>query len=261
MKFEILEKKKSQKCFEISTDKKCLMNLKAQKDNYEYFSINSKDFALDVCLYGQNKKETIEIQKQNAKKITKIFKVCAKAVKILKKHKTFDGCFYVEDLSNKKNNNELLLCAMLDLKFNVSPVKRISAAIGYASDFIDKENEINNMCDFKDNLCVCHRDNKKKGISGCCPSFCKYTKAGVCNQKCLACKIFMCDYLINTKGYYFTAHTIPVLTKHLTFIERFFCFGLLFKTHKQTTNRIWCVRWLEIAFTLLIMFLLVFICI
>ena len=261
MKFEILETKKGEQYFEISANKECLKTLKTQKDDYKYFSINAEDIALDVCLYGRSKKESINIQKQNAKKLSKIFKFCAKAVKILKNHKNFVGIFFVHGLSKKKNNNDLLICAMLDLKFNVSPVKRISAAIGYASDFLDKENELNNMCDFKDNLCVCHRDKKKTGISGCCPSFCKHTKAGVCNQKCLACKIFMCDYLINTKGYYFTAHTIPVLTKHLTYLERFLCFGLLFKTHKQTTNRIWCVRWLEITFLLLLVLSIVLVCI
>ena len=258
MKFEIVEKQKNKKCFEIKADKSCLKDLKNNKENFEYFEISAKDLNIDACLYGKNKKESIEIQKQNAKKVLKYFKICAKAVKILKNHKSFGGTFYVDGLSKKKNNNDLVLIALFDLKFNVKMFNKISTTLDYASQYFDKENEINNMCDFQDNLCVGHRERKKEGLTGCCPSFCKYTKAGVCNQKCLACKIFMCDHLIKTKGYYFTPHTVPFMMKHMTILERFLTFGLLFKTHKQTTNRIWGIRCIEIAFLILLLLCVVF---
>ena len=48
MKFEIVEKQKSKKCFEISSDKNCLKELKEKKDGFEYFSINSPIFHVSI---------------------------------------------------------------------------------------------------------------------------------------------------------------------------------------------------------------------
>ncbi len=261
MKFEILEAQKQDKYFEISTDKNCLKLLKKEKDNYDKFLINAENLALDKSLYGSSKKESIDIQKANCKQILALSKICIKAVKILKKNKAFDGKFYVLGLSNKKNNNDFMIVSMLDVKFNYNAFQRLSKAIELGGEFLDKENTINNMCDFKDNLCVCHRDKNKTGSTGCCPSFCKHTKAGVCTQKCLSCKIFMCDYLIYEKGYYFTPHTVPILKKHLTILERFICFGLLFKTQKQTARRIWGIRALEVLYFAVIALVVALICI
>lgn len=259
MKFEILEKQEKDKCFEISLSKDSLKTLKKEFADYEKFSINADDLNIFTCLYSNTKKESIEIQKKNCKQMLKFFKVCVKAVKLLKKHNKFTGTFYVFGLNSKKNNNDFMLASMLDVKFNVNPFNRLSKAIDYSCDFIDAENTINNMCDFKDNKCICHREKGKKGTTGCCPSFCKYTKEGICKHKSLSCKIFMCDYL-EEKGRYFTPHTIPLLKQHLTIFERFICFGLLFKTHKQTVKRIWGIRTLEILYLLLVVGVVVLIC-
>ena len=35
----------------------------------------------------------------------------------------------------------------------------VASLCSYAPGYLDKENEINNMCDFKDNKCVSHREN------------------------------------------------------------------------------------------------------
>ena len=261
MKFEILEKQKNDKCFEITNSKECLKKLKTEKETYEKFSINAEDLNLFTKLYGANKKESIEIQKQNAKQVIRYYKIIVKAVKILKSHKSFRGALYIEGLDKKKNNNDFMIESMLDVRFNVKLFSKMGAALGASCDFIDKENTINNMCDFKDNKCVCHREKGKKGTTGCCPSFCKYTKEGICKHKSLSCKIFMCDYVIHEKGYYFTPHTIPILKRHLTILERFICFGLLFKTHKQTVKRIWGIRALEILYLLVMVSVIVLICI
>ena len=261
MKFEILEKQKNDKCFEITVSKESLKKLNPEKDDYEFFSINAEDFNLYTKLYGTNKKESIDIQKKNAKQLIKFYKFMVKVVKVLKKQKTFTGAFYVEGLDKKKNNNDFMLLAMLDVRFNVRIQSKLGKALDYSCDFIDKENTINNMCDFKDNKCVCHREKGKKGTTGCCPSFCKYTKEGICKHKSLSCKIFMCDYVIHEKGYYFTPHTIPILKRHLTILERFICFGLLFKTHKQTVKRIWGIRALELLYLIVMISAIVLICI
>lgn len=253
MKFEIKElKDKKLKYFEVGTDKNAIKNLKQNIDNFDALSISFDALNLGTKLYGDGKKQSIEIQKLNASQVILVFKNCLKAVKILKKNKVdFDGAIYISNLKNKKNNNDLMIIGMLDAKLNYNIFKRMFVAVSYACDFLDKENEINNMCDFKDNKCVNHRENNINKNTGCCPSFCKYTQCKTCTVKNISCKIFMCNYL-EDKGYYFTPHTIPILKRHLNILERFMCFGLLFKTTKKTVSRLWLVRALIIAYAVVI---------
>ena len=142
---------------------------------------------------------------------------------------------------NKKNNNDFMLACMLDTKFNVSPFKRLEKAYSYACDYIDLENSTNKMCDFKDNKCTKHREVGILKSTGCCPSFCKYTRAGACVQKNLSCKIFMCDYLIE-KGLYFSPNFIPILKLHFTPIERASSFGMLCRSTKKAIGQLWGIR-------------------
>lgn len=249
MKFEVknLEDKKL-KYFEIENNKECVSKLKNETGEINAIKIGFDTLCLGVKLYGNSKKSSVEIQKDNCKKMIKLFKVCKKVLKVLKKKNIeFDGVFYVEKLDKKKNNNDLMLIALLDTALNFKITKRLGSAVNYACDFLDKENSINNMCDFKDNKCIKHREKNIDKSTGCCPSFCKYTECKTCTIKNLSCKLFMCNFL-EDRGYYFTPHTIPVLKRHLNFIERFMCFGLLFRTTKQTIKRLWGIRILLIAY-------------
>lgn len=250
--FESLENKIAGKVFDVNLSKQCLKNVKQEFKPNDVLLIDEGALNLRLKLYGNNKKESIEIQKENCKKMIKLYGVCKKLVRIIKHKKIeFDGVFYVKNLSEKKNNNDFMLSAMLDTYFNANPFKRLEKATIYASDYIDKENSLNNMCDFKDNLCVSHRELGKKGKTGCCPSFCKFTKQGVCSVRNLSCKIFMCNYLEN-KGYYFTPNTIPILKLHMSPFERFNCFGLLFKPEKKVVSRLWFARMLSVSLVVVI---------
>ena len=242
MEFKIEELKKKNNCFEINekTAKDLKNALKEVKKcevsvNFEYLNLQTK-------LYGDGKKASIKIQQENCKHMMEVYKACKKFVKLVKKLKIeWSGVFYIDGLKDKKNNNDLMLVALLDTHFNYNIFKRLGSAVHYSCDYLDKENEINNMCDFKDNKCVKHRELKIDKKTGCCPSFCKYVDCKVCTVKNLSCKIFMCNFL-EDRGYYFTPHTIPVLKKHLNIVERFMCFGLLFKTTKRTISRLWFIR-------------------
>ncbi len=242
MEFKIEELNKKKEYFEINekTAKDLKNELKTAKFsdisvNFEYLNLGNK-------LYGDSKKASIKIQQENCKQMMLVYKACKKFVKLAKKLKIeWNGVFYVDGLKDKKNNNDLMLLALLDTHFNYNIFKRLGSAVHYSCDYLDKENEINNMCDFKDNKCVKHRELNIDKKTGCCPSFCKYVDCKVCNVKNLSCKIFMCNFL-EDRGYYFTPHTIPVLKKHLNIVERFMCFGLLFKTTKRTISRLWFIR-------------------
>ena len=242
MEFKIEELDKKRECFEINekTAKDLKNELKTAK--FTDISVGFEYLSLGTKLYGDGKKASIKIQQENCKKVIDVYKACKKAVKLIKKLKIeWSGVFYIDGLKDKKNNNDLMLIALLDTHFNYNIFKRLGSAVHYSCDYLDKENEINNMCDFKDNKCVKHRELNIDKKTGCCPSFCKYVDCKVCNVKNLSCKIFMCNFL-EDRGYYFTPHTIPVLKKHLNIVERFMCFGLLFKTTKKTISRLWFIR-------------------
>ncbi|MBR7172329.1 MAG: hypothetical protein IKD36_00870 [Clostridia bacterium] len=248
MKFEVkkLEDKKV-KYFEINekTDFKAsrqeIVEAEAISIDFDYLNLGEK-------LYGNSRKSSKLIQKKNCAHIIKVFKHLKKMVKMLKKTDSkFDGVFYVKGLDKKKNNNDLMIVALLDTALNFKPHERLGSAVNYACDYLDKENTINNMCDFKDNKCIKHREKKIDKATGCCPPFCKYTECKTCTVKNLSCKLFMCDYL-EDRGYIFSPHTVPVLKRHLNWFERFMSIGLLFKTTKKTIKCLWAIRILLVAY-------------
>ena len=243
MKFEICERK-NEEYFVIDLSKDCLQKAKLNLDRIKAFEIDESVLNLSECLYGKSKKDSIEIQKKNCKQMLKLYAVCVKLIKMLKRRKMdFDGVFYTKGLASKKNNNDYMLKTMLDVKFNVKPFKKLSASYTYAADFLDMENSLNKMCDFQDNKCAKHRVIKSDKTTGCCPrKQCKY----ICNAPCptwnLACKILMCDYLIEKNGFYFTPHTIPIMRKNFSYLERAYSIGQLCRSKKKALLELWLMR-------------------
>lgn len=263
IKFEVLEMQKAnEKDFVLELKKGIIQEFKAKVDEIDKIVISESALNLSQKLYGANKKESLEIQKANQKQMLQLYKLCVKITKILKHKKSENvGKFYALNLESKANNNDFMLASMLHVRFNIRATKRLYESIGVACDYIDKENALNNMCDFRDNHCKKHRDKGVDKITGCCPNFCKIRQDGKpCPIKNLSCKIFMCDYLINEKGYYFSPNTIPVLYQHLTIFERLACFGLLFKTQKTTSLRLWGIRLLTACYALVAITVVLMIC-
>lgn len=255
MEFSIRElTDKSKNYFEISNDKDCLKFLKIVNSQV-FIKVPFDTIGLGKKLYGSTKKETKTIQRQNCKALLSFYKVLKRAVKILIKKHYFILDIYVEDLSEKLNNNDLMILGLLNIDFNTKAFDKMKMAYEYACDFLDAENSLNNMCDFRDNRCIKHREKNIDKSTGCCPNFCKIRVAGKpCEHKNLACKIFMCDYLIDTKGYYFTPHTIPALKTKLTPLERAFCFGSLCKIEKKALRTLKLIRIVEILFLCVLIF-------
>lgn len=254
MKFEICERK-NEECAIIDLSDDCLKNIKANLNNIKGFEIDEDALNLGVCLYGATKKESIEIQKKNCKQMLKLYAVCVKLIKILKHKKfKFDGVFYTKGLKDKKNNNDYMLKTMLDVRFNVNFFKKLSASYKYAADYLDMENSLNKMCDFRDNKCTKYREISPNSdrTTGCCSKhICRFTCNAPCPTWNLACKIIMCDYLIEKKGFYFTPHTIPIMRKQFSFFERCFSIGQLCRTKKKALSELWLLRGMGLFVTLL----------
>ena len=242
---EEIEKEKEVKFTLISLDKDCFKNIKRNINDVEAFEIDADAINLQAKLYSdEGKNASIELQKKNCEKIVALYKVCVKVVKLLKHKKLhFSRRFYVKNLDKKINNNDFMLASMLNVRFNVSPFKRISAMYKYAADYLDMENSLNKMCDFRDNKCTKHRDLNDGRTTGCCTkTICKYTCNAPCPTWNLACKLIMCDYLINKKGYYFSPHYNPIMRVNLTPIERTFSIGQLCCSSKKAIRELWIVR-------------------
>lgn len=264
IKFEMKNTEKiSKNDFVVDFRENIIKELKQRAKQIDNVVIDRDALNIGEKLYGGNKKESLLIQKNNQKQMLKLYRICVKITKILKRDRYKKlGEFYIFNLDKKKNNNDFMLAGMLDVRFNVNIFKRVYESVGIACDYLDKENELNKMCDFHDNHCTKHRDKGIDKVTGCCPSFCKIRKDGKpCPIKNLSCKIFMCDYLINEKGYYFTANTIPILKQHLTIFERLTCFGILFKSQKSTSKRLWGIRLLTALYVVVMIAVLMMICI
>ena len=244
MKFEICEKEEDRKYIVIDLSENCYKRIKESFESKMCFEIDENALNLGLTLYGKTKKESVEIQKKNCAQMMKLFKVCKKIVKFMKRKKfSFDGKFYAKDLAEKKNNNDFMISAMLDVEFNVKPFKKLAASYKYAADYLDMENSLNKMCDFRDNKCTKYRAIKSDRTTGCCSKvICKYTCNAPCPTWNLACKIIMCDYIIDKKGFYFTPHTVPIMRRHFSFIERCFSIGQLCRTKKRALAELWTLR-------------------
>lgn len=246
MNFEVCKKEdKNLKYTVINLEKDCYKNIKKNIKEVEAFELDETALGLENVLYaGEGKKESFALQKKNCDNILKLYKVCVKIVKLLKHKKiNFSRKFYVENLDKKINNNDFMLASMLNVRFNVGLFKRVSATYKYAADYLDMENAMNKMCDFRDNKCTKHRELNDGRTTGCCTKqICKYTCNAPCPTWNLACKIIMCDYLINKKGFYFSPQTVPIMKVNFTYIERLFSIGQLCCSSKKAIRELWIVR-------------------
>ena len=244
MKFDICEREDGKEYTVIDLSEDCFKKIKENLNLVKEFEIDESALNLNVTLYGKTKKERIEIQKKNCEQVLKLFKTIKKIVKLLKHKKiAFDGKFYTKGLADKKNNNDFMIVSMLDVQFNVKPFKKLSASYKYAADYLDMENALNKMCDFRDNKCTKYRALNSERTTGCCSKvICKYTCNAPCPTWNLACKIIMCDYIIDKKGFYFTPHTVPIMRRHFSYLERCFSIGQLCRTKKRALAELWTLR-------------------
>ena len=259
MKYTILEKSKGDECFKIDLSDDCFKKLKTSFDKFDKFEIDFDSLNLGTKLYGKDQLDTKAIQKSNYRQMLQLYRLSKRVVKFLRKKKDgFDGTFYVSGLSDKKNNNDLMLMQMLELRFNVRLFQKTNYAIEFVCDYIDKENSLNKMCgDFKENKCRKQQENNLEKVNGCCVNPCKYRRDGQpCPVKCLSCKLFMCSFL-ERQGYKFYINYLPILRLYLSFFERFVLLGCLFRSEKQTLHYLLFIRFIYSVFILMVFMLAV----
>lgn len=95
--------------------------------------------------------------------------------------------------------------------------KRIYFVIDNLCNQIDRYYKDCNLCEFKNNQCLCHRKQNLNYINGCCRK-CRYQSTNGCTTKNFACKMFNCTYA-RRKYKVLTYKDLPLL-KVLTPLQR-----------------------------------------
>ena len=228
LKFVQKEKSYLEKTFVVLKDENLDKN-----DSKVVLEVSFDDLNLGVNIYGQNKQESKVLQKENCKKVVKVFRALVKMIKIAKRRKIkVEPQIVVENLSAKKNNNDLMLEYMLKVKFNTPITKKLSTAVDLACDWLDNENEQFKMCDFVDNKCAKARARGFERMTGCCPANCKFMDNCPCKTKNISCKFIFCDYL-EEKGFCISPLSLPIFVVNLSFFQRVASWGLFFKSQKK----------------------------
>lgn len=253
MKFEFKEKPQNLNCVLVNNS---FNNKKLKTQDKVDFELDFNFANFGALQYVGDLQKTKVVQKFNTKVLMRVYRKLVSVVLACKRKKIdFNNTFYVSNLKTKQNNNDIMLAYMLEVRFNKTIFQKLNASVVFACDFLDKENADHNMCDFKDNKCAKHRANNFERTTGCCPSGCKHQANCPCKTKNLSCKLIMCDYLME-RGYYFSPHNLPVLRLTLNPLERLACWGMFFKTTKQTFAFLRFVRFLEVFAVLVLVILL-----
>ena len=116
--------------------------------------------------------------------------------------------------TTSKDKDVKLIIEALNIK---SRYKRIYFVIDNLCDEIDKYYSNCNLCEFKNNICKCHRDKKLNYQNGCCRK-CLYQSSKGCTTKNFACKMFNCSYV--TKNHKVLEYDDLSLLKVLTPFQR-----------------------------------------
>ena len=131
------------------------------------------------------------------KKIIKIYKYCdnhnikVKDIYLVNYDKSINNNYMIKELDS-------LLSAYL-----MNYEERINYIYDYMCDYLDREFNEFNLCDFNDNKCISRRDLECSGCKNPITYGCCYTKGRICPNlinnncsiKCLPCKFFTCRYL------------------------------------------------------------------
>lgn len=222
----------------------------------ENITINGDLLFLRNSIYGNNKKETNFLQKQNCKIVRSCFKKVVRLIRKLKRKRVeFSNIIYIVcNGYEPQSSNADLLVHMLNIKFFGGFFNKLPYVLNKACEYFDSENGKYKMCDFRDNSCYKMRELGSKRVTCCCPQSCKFMQAGPCKTKNISCKIIMCDKL-EERGFYFSPLYNPILAENLTFFQRVCVYGLFFRSFKSTVRILRLVKFLTYFIIFLIPYL------
>ena len=117
---------------------------------------------------------------------------------------------YFDDIDSKWKIHSVIASNIKNIE------KRYNYIYDTVCDYLDKEFQEKNICQFRNNKCIGVTDGYhcKESINGCCfgrkRGLCKHFNNGKCNIKSISCKLFTCRYLKKNKIKY-NSENIPLL--------------------------------------------------
>lgn len=243
------------KVFEILCDKNIddinEKNLLEQKTTLIY-SILENDKALDISL----KIEVRQTPKRIVEKENITFLINAKHLKTTKskylkrikkiKNNGFPQLLQVLVINyNKVDENDVIdLIRAIKIQFFLSTKEKYEYIYDNVCNYLDNKFVCENICEFENNKCIAKRQYDL--TCGCCRHYksifsnklvqCEYLIDNRCSTKCIACKLFTCNYLVKNKGIKYRINKIFLLKYYFNYIQKIVIISCFF-TKKEIIIR------------------------
>jgi len=159
---------------------------------------------------------------------------------------------FSNELTESYKNNEIFVALNVLLYDNIG--EKYNYLYGKLCDYLDDKFYNNNLCEFRDNVCLAKRNNG--AVMGCChyyknkylgvflPSkfvLCKYNKDGKCTIRCLQCKLFTCDEL-RKKGIKYTVNNVVLIKVFFNLLQKLIIRISIFTPQEQVVKRLLMTR-------------------
>lgn len=225
----------------INLENKYYLKVIDGKTNMKAETINIEELKLTKVLKMKKILLIINFNNINISNYKKVLKNLLRVRKYIEKTKIQIGIKednkillgYVLNYDENKQNQRDFILAVNAILHNTK-YERYNYIYDTVCDYLDSYFYGKNLCDFKDNKCGEKRNTSS--VIGCCRHYkiklirplskfvpCKYLdkKDYTCSAKCIACKLFTCDYL-QKKGIKFKIKDILLLNVFFNPLQKYF---------------------------------------
>lgn len=121
---------------------------------------------------------------------------------------------------------------------------KYSKIYNLSCDYLDNEFICKDLCNFKNNICICNRNKaKEKSVGSCCvktktKEVCSYFDDNnkYCKIRSLGCKLFVCPYL-KKKGINYRVNDVVYLKYLLSFRQKIIAKCSIFTPEELVVNK------------------------
>lgn len=205
--------------------------------------IKLKNFLLKIDFNNLNEKN----YKMVLKKLLVVKKLYKNKIGKIENQKKLIGYIINYDENNEEQNNFILA---INAIFYNTRYDRYNYIYDTVCNYLDSVFYGKNVCDFKDNKCGekrncslvvgCCRHYKYKLIGPLYPKWveCEHlTKEYKCSAKCIACKLYTCDYL-KKKGIVFKIKDILLLDVFFRPLQKYFIKYMVYTPKEKVLKRL-----------------------
>lgn len=223
-------------------------NMKAEAINIEELKLTKVFKKKKILLKIDFDNININNYKKVLKRLLRVRKYIRKTkIGLEEENKTLLG--YVLNYDENKQNQKDFIHAVNAIFYNTK-YERYNYIYDTVCDYLDSYFYGKNLCDFKDNKCGEKRNTSS--VIGCCRHYkikligplskfvpCEYLdkKDYTCSARCIACKLFTCDYL-EKKGVKFKIKDILLLNVFFNPLQKYFIKYMVYTPKDKIIKRL-----------------------